>query len=125
VPTATRAPAVPVPTPTPRVVPARPLNQPVQPAQTPNIPVAGTPLPSHNLVGGESASTGGSAATLQRAETGRIAAAPPASPSIQRTPHAAPATSTPDRPDLDALARQVYEVLKRRLAAEQRRGDNR
>jgi hypothetical protein len=28
--------------------------------------------------------------------------------------------STPD-PDLDALARQVYTILKRRLAAEQRR----
>jgi hypothetical protein len=26
------------------------------------------------------------------------------------------------RPDVDALARQVYDVLKRRLAAERRRG---
>jgi hypothetical protein len=36
------------------------------------------------------------------------------------TPAGAPAPE-PAAPDLDALARQVYDVLKRRLAAERRR----
>ncbi|MBX0331256.1 hypothetical protein K2Z83_26765, partial [Oscillochloris sp. ZM17-4] len=54
---------------------------------------------------------------VQRAETGRpTSPAQPYSPTmLPDPPPAAPA------PDLDALARQVYDVLKRRLAAEMRR----
>jgi hypothetical protein len=37
-----------------------------------------------------------------------------------KSPHAAPADAAPP-PDLDVLARKVYDVLKRRLAAERRR----
>ena len=36
--------------------------------------------------------------------------------------HAEPATPAAEGPDIDVLARQVYDVLKRRLAAESRRG---
>ena len=37
--------------------------------------------------------------------------------------HAEPPSEEKDAgPDMDALARQVYDVLKRRLAAERRRG---
>jgi hypothetical protein len=35
--------------------------------------------------------------------------------------HAAPAHDAAPPPDLDVLARKVYDVLKRRLAAERRR----
>jgi hypothetical protein len=57
-------------------------------------------------------------AVVQRAESGRTvadeAASPTTSSSSQEEQKAAP-------PDLDALARQVYAVLKRRLEAEVRR----
>jgi hypothetical protein len=43
-------------------------------------------------------------------------------PPAQSTPVAAPAQQP--APDLDALARQVYAVLKQRLAAERRRSQS-
>jgi hypothetical protein len=51
-----------------------------------------------------------------RADTGRPTPPPPSGPEDAGPP---PVAAPP--PDLDALARQVYAVLKRRLAAEQRR----
>lgn len=56
-----------------------------------------------------------SGASLQRAERGREIADFPA------TLRAAMQPEIPAAPDLDGLARQVYEILKRRLAAERRR----
>ena len=55
---------------------------------------------------------------VQLAETGRMLDAPPA----QSAPAAGPAQQP--APDLDALARQVYAVLKQRLAAERRRSQS-
>lgn len=56
-----------------------------------------------------------SGASLQRAERGREIADFPATLKTAFLPDGSTA------PDLDALARQVYEILKRRLAAERRR----
>jgi hypothetical protein len=61
---------------------------------------------------------GAPSAPVQLAETGRMLDAPPA----QSTP--APAPAPQPAPDLDALARQVYAVLKQRLAAERRRSQS-
>lgn len=54
-------------------------------------------------------------AAAQRAETGRSL---PEESDSERAHEQAPAPA----PDLDALARQVYDILKRRIAAERRRG---
>jgi hypothetical protein len=55
-----------------------------------------------------------------------------AEPAVHRAEHASSAGEAPAHaehpaepdagPDIDALARQVYNVLKRRIAAESRRG---
>jgi hypothetical protein len=59
---------------------------------------------------------GGSGGTAHFADTGRPLEVPPASA-------ASPAAGQPPavEPDLDALAQQVYTILKRRLASERRR----
>ncbi len=58
------------------------------------------------------------APAVQLAEQGRaLEEAAPAAPTHAAAPHAA---KSPE-PDLDALARQVYTVLRRRLSAEGRR----
>jgi hypothetical protein len=72
------------------------------------------------------------------APAARVAApAPAAPPAVQTAVHGRSLSESPDHaaaeapanghtpspaPDIDALARQVYDVLKRRLAAERRRG---
>jgi hypothetical protein len=73
---------------------------PVVAASSPPLPIASsTPAPEVHL-----------------AEQGRGSAG-------EEPAHAdAPGHGGPAAPDIDALARQVYSVLKRRLAAEQRRG---
>jgi hypothetical protein len=58
--------------------------------------------------------SGQTAPVVQRAETGRTVPEAPA-------PEQPPPTQQMVEPDLDALARQVYAVLRRRLLAEQRR----
>jgi hypothetical protein len=63
-------------------------------------------------------SVASSAPAVQLAEMGRMLDAPPA----QSTPVAAPEQQP--AADLDALARQVYAVLKQRLAAERRRSQS-
>jgi hypothetical protein len=63
-------------------------------------------------------SAGMEAPALQRAERGR--SLPPQAPQSPAPP--SPRSEQPAEPDLDALARQVYTALKRRLASEQRRG---
>jgi hypothetical protein len=62
---------------------------------------------------GSNGGSGGGAA--QFAETSRSLEAPAAPPT------AAANTQQPAPPDLDALAHQVYSILKRRLSAERRR----
>jgi hypothetical protein len=75
--------------------------------------------PSPTAASAASSAGGGDTATapaFQLAEQDR---------SIESTPAAAPASAAPAAgpvpPDLDALAKQVYAVLKQRLAAERRR----
>jgi hypothetical protein len=78
-------------------------------APTRSAPPAQPAVPHHRA---------SSAPPVQLAETGRLLDAPPA----LSTPAQAPAQ--PPAPDLDALARQVYAVLKQRLAAERRRSQS-
>lgn len=59
---------------------------------------------------------------VERAEAGRITPLPAATGALPSGAATAPAQGI--EPDLDALARQVYAVLKRRIAAELRRIDN-
>jgi len=59
--------------------------------------------------------TGAGEQAIHYAEHGRTLEAEEPS-----SPHKAPADAAPP-PDIDALARRVYDVLKRRLAAERRR----
>jgi hypothetical protein len=59
------------------------------------------------------------AAIIQRAPGSATSTSASASTSSAST--ASPAEGAQPEPDLDALARQVYSVLKRRLAAERRR----
>jgi hypothetical protein len=61
------------------------------------------------------------AAPLQRALDDQPASSEEATSPAPGGPAEAPATPGQPQPDLDALARQVYTVLKRRLAAERRR----
>jgi len=56
------------------------------------------------------------APALQRAAIERSVPEAAAAPDHRPPEHGPPA------PDIDALARQVYDVLKRRLAGERRRG---
>ncbi|MEN9938471.1 MAG: hypothetical protein RLZZ387_5050 [Chloroflexota bacterium] len=84
------------------------------PARSPAL----SPAPSAAAVAPSPASAAPSAAPppVQRAQSGRgVAAAPAPPPPMPQQELAQP------EPDLDALARQVYDVLKRRLAAERRR----
>jgi hypothetical protein len=89
--------------PAPEARPAKPASPSPQPRPTTSGPQPGAPSPRP------------AAPAVQRAGTNRSASAPPQAPFAEGEPRAAPP------PDLDALARQVYELLKRRLAAEQRR----
>jgi hypothetical protein len=57
-------------------------------------------------------------AAIQRAESARVLPEEAASPQAAPTSKEPPASSAPD---VDALARQVYAVLKRRLEADLRR----
>ena len=63
------------------------------------------------------------AAPLQRALEDEPASSEEATSPAPGAPTEATATPGQPQPDLDALARQVYTVLKRRLAAERRRVD--
>ncbi|HEX2513832.1 MAG TPA: hypothetical protein VH257_03945, partial [Chloroflexota bacterium] len=63
------------------------------------------------------------AAPLQRALEDQPASSEEATSPAPGGPAEAPAPPGQPQPDLDALARQVYTVLKRRLAAERRRVD--
>ena len=63
------------------------------------------------------------AAPLQRALEDEPASSEEATGPAPGGPAEAPAPPGQPQPDLDALARQVYTVLKRRLAAERRRVD--
>jgi hypothetical protein len=106
------------------------------PPPTPGTPFAPTPvappsfgIPAMGTGGAPFASSGmgtpaatggpGQAASVQRAEIGREAAAPAPTATLT-TVDDTPSSEAPG-PDIDALARQVYALLKRRLATERRR----
>lgn len=104
---AAAAPSV-APLPPPRVAPTfRPAANPLPASQA--QPARPMPLPT----------TTSDAPAIQRAELGRTVAAPNAA-----AQPAAPSAGRSSGLDVDALARQVYTILKRRLAAEMRRSDN-
>jgi hypothetical protein len=74
--------------------------------------------PMSSLSAPVNSSNGGAVAEVQHADVGRpiAEAMPDPAPTGAHGPQGAP------RPDVDLLARQVYDVLKRRIAAERRRG---
>ncbi|MEP7188328.1 MAG: DUF4157 domain-containing protein [Roseiflexaceae bacterium] len=85
------------------------------------MPTRTAPQPARSMPPAQPAATRNDAPfapPVQLAETGRMLDALPA----QSSPATAPAQQP--APDLDALARQVYAVLKQRLAAEHRRSQS-
>jgi hypothetical protein len=84
-------------------------------ATAPSAPPSSPPLTVGPLISatGNGAVTSGAATVVSAAETGRLLPTP-GSPAVKAAP------AQPE-PDLDALARQVYTILGRRLSAERRR----
>ena len=89
-------------------------------ADPPSLTVAAA-QPAHTVLSadpmggaaGDSGATVGATSSVQRADTGRMLPQ-------EEAPAVHPGSIQPDQ-DLDALARQVYAILGRRLAAERRR----
>jgi hypothetical protein len=101
--------------------PWEPLPEWIDAPKQAEMPAPAVPQPARSAPSAQQvASRNGapSATPVQLAETGRMLDALPA----QSAPAAAP--SQQPAPDLDALARQVYAVLKQRLAAERRRSQS-
>jgi hypothetical protein len=91
---------------------------PTMPAAGSPPPVSPTPVQFAGLADQQSVGNDGAGETalvVQRAETGRQVPATEPATMPQEGPQPQP------EPDLDALARQVYAVLSRRLAVERRR----
>lgn len=87
-------------------------------------PAAPVPSPSALAVAGSSVAPVGDGVSVHTAPQGRPSAPElsPEGPLPQRPPqHQTPTPAPQPAPDLDALAQQVYRILKRRLAAERRR----
>ncbi|WP_124682054.1 hypothetical protein [Candidatus Viridilinea mediisalina] len=113
-PVAPAAKAAPLVTPTAKLV--TPAAKPVAPVAQPSAP---TPTRAASSASVSQGTTGNAQATpVQRAATNR-----PLQDQMARAPVAAPdpPSPPPPAPDLDALARQIYQRIKQRLAAELRR----
>jgi hypothetical protein len=101
--------------------PWEPLPEWIDAPKQAEMPAPAVPQPARSAPSAQQAASRNgapSAPLVQLAETGRMLDALPA----QSAPAAAP--SQQPAPDLDALARQVYAVLKQRLAAERRRSQS-
>jgi hypothetical protein len=102
------------------LAPATPVARPATPpASRPAAAAKPAPAPAAAPADASPQPQAGQApAPVQLAQTGRALAEPPAD--AEPAPEPAPVPE----PDLDALARQVYGMLKQRLAAERRRSQS-